>query len=267
MRDKMIIDFHTHIFADDIAKKAIPTLVSRSGIAPATDGTALNTAQLMQKCGIDKAVVLGIATKPKQTPIINDWLITLNNDTFIPFGTIHPEYEGKEAEIQKLANAGIKGIKIHPDYQNTFANDKIMCEIYDIAQSTGMIVLFHAGVDIGLPGPVHCTPDMIAEIASNFPALKIVAAHYGGYLMWEDVIIKYPRHENIYIDTSFSANRLDDGTRETIVNKLGADRILLASDCPWENPADSIESILKIDISDGEKEKILGLNAIRLLNI
>ncbi len=191
----MIIDFHTHIFADKIAKKAITSLSSRSGICPTTDGTVLDTAGLMKCCSVDKAVVLGIATKEKQTPIINDWLITLSdNDMFIPFGTIHPDYEDKEAEIIKLANAGIKGIKVHPDYQNVFANDRKMNMIYELAQNYGLTVLFHAGVDIGLPNPIHCTPSMLAEVASNFPTLNIVAAHYGGYLMWDEVIAQYPIH-------------------------------------------------------------------------
>lgn len=264
----MIIDFHSHIFADEIAKKAIPTLAARSGKIPATDGTASDTEKLMKSCGVDKAVVLGIATKAKQTPIINDWLITLNNSKFfIPFGTVHPDYENKEAEIIKLAKAGIKGIKVHPDYQDTFANDSKMNEIYDLAQAHGLTVLFHAGVDIGLPDPVHCTPDMIVKIANNFPTLNIVAAHYGAYLMWDEVVEKYPKHNNIYIDTAFSVNETDKALREKIINAVGAEHVLLASDCPWENPVDSIKGVLKLNISEDSKEKILGKNAVKLLNI
>ncbi len=264
----MIIDFHTHIFPDDIAKKAIPTLAARSGIKPAADGTALNTATVLRAAGFDKAVALNIATKPKQTPVINDWIVTLVSDEmFIPFGTIHPEYTQKEAEFIKLSKAGVKGIKIHPDYQNVFANDDILNEIYELAVAYNMTVIFHAGVDIGLPEPIHCTPKMLAEVSDNFPSLRIVAAHYGGYLMWDDVIQYYKNRENIFIDTAFSVGRMDNTKRNYVINSIGVDRILLASDCPWENPQDSVKSILKLSISDDSKEKILGGNAARLLHI
>ena len=264
----MIIDFHTHIFADEIAKKAIPTLASRSGITPATDGTAADTKRIVLESGIDKAVVLSIATKAKQTPIINDWIITLKDDgCFIPFGTVHPDYEDKLAEFGKLRDAGIKGIKIHPDYQGTFANARKMWEIYDYAQGCGMIVIFHGGLDIGLPDPIHCTPDMLLEVTSDFPRLKIVAAHYGAYQLWDDVERCFTGKENIYIDTSFSVGHVTDDTRTRLIDKLGAEHVLLASDCPWENPADSRKAIEALKISDDKKELILGINAARLLNI
>ena len=52
-----------------------------------------------------------------------------------------------------------------------------------------------------------------------------------------------------------------------IIRKHGADRILFASDCPWESSGKMKEKILKLDLSDDEKEKILGENAVRLLDV
>ncbi len=264
----MIIDSHIHIFPDEVAKKAIPTLAARSGKIPATNGTADDTKRILKESGIDRAIVLNIATKPKQTPVINDWIISFaDDDVFIPFGTVHPDYDDKAGELLKLKNAGIKGIKIHPDYQAVFANDRKMWEIYELAEQLGLVVIFHSGLDIGLPDPIHCTPKMLVEVADNFPKLQIVAAHYGAFKLWDAVEELFPSKQSIYIDTAFSVGQMPILTRERLISKLGAERVLMASDCPWENPADSRESIERLKIGDDAKEKILGANAMRLLNI
>ena len=54
---------------------------------------------------------------------------------------------------------------------------------------------------------------------------------------------------------------------EKIISKHGSDRILFASDCPWQSPALIAQKIDSLDISDDDKENIFFKNACRLLNI
>jgi len=82
---------------------------------------------------------------------------------------------------------GLKGIKFHPDYQKFFVDDKKMFPIYETAFGLGLIVVFHAGVDIGLPAPYHATPERLEKIVRTFPRCKVVAAHMGGFSLWDDV--------------------------------------------------------------------------------
>ena len=264
----MVIDFHMHIFPGQVAVKAVPVIAATGDITPVTDGTAEDTKSKMRLWGIDRGVFLNIATKPKQTPVINDWAMTFVNDgMLIPFGTVHPEYGDKLGQLSLLYKGGVKGIKIHPDYQDVYADDDCLDEVYDFAESAGMLVLFHAGVDLGYPNLTRGTPERIGTVAKRFPRLKIVAAHYGGYKMWDRAADAYAGVPNIWLDTSFAAGKIPEGIPEKLINAFGAERFLFASDCPWECPAESLKALMALKISGAEKERIAGLNAAELLRI
>ena len=127
-----IIDFHTHIFPDDLAKRAIEKICSNSSEPKHyTDGTASGLLDSMEKNGIAHSVLLSIATKPSQVHIINQTCISLKSDHFIPFGTLHPLMDNIEEEICFLKHNTIKGIKLHPEYQNFFINDKKILPMYE----------------------------------------------------------------------------------------------------------------------------------------
>ena len=126
----MIIDFHTHCFPDELAYKAIPFLAERAGVDYYLDGTVAALKSSMRKAGIEYSVVAPIATKPAQTPKINEWACEINKDGIIAFGSVHPEYHDWYSELKKLAERRIKGIKLHPDYQEFYIDDKKVYPIY-----------------------------------------------------------------------------------------------------------------------------------------
>lgn len=170
----MIIDMHTHCFPDPLAEKAMPMLALRSGNpCPAFDGTASGLKESVLSGGADRAAVLNIATNAHQQKKVNDFAISLLGDSvLIPFGSVHFESPDAISELDRLHDAGIKGIKLHPDYQGFFADDERMFPIYEKIGSLGMITVFHAGVDIGVPDPVHCTPQMLKKILPRFGARR-----------------------------------------------------------------------------------------------
>ena len=158
----------------------------------------------MRKNGIALSVTQPVSTKPSQTPAVNGFAIELNSrPTLINFGTLYPDYEGNAAEIQRLKKAGIKGVKFHPDYQSFFVDEERMFPLYRQMADAGLIAFFHAGVDIGLPPPVHCTPDRLAAVLDRVPDLTVVAAHFGGFKMWDDVE-KHLIGRNLWLDTSYT---------------------------------------------------------------
>jgi len=263
-RGHMIIDFHIHIFPDEIAEKAIKTLSERSGLTPQTNGTAKNTIEKMNEWSIDKAVCLNIATKPSQTRKINLFMENNTCSRFIPFGTVYPIAENALEEIEHIKSVGIKGIKLHPDYQNFYADDENIYPIYSLMEELELPLLFHSGYDIGLGCPIHCTPLMIKKIADSFPKLQIIAAHFGGYGLWKDASELLYNKENVYFDTAFPVG-LDESLAEKIICKKGADHILFASDCPWDSPKRILQFIDSLKISDSDKEFIYGKNAQRLI--
>lgn len=264
----MVLDFHTHAFPEKIAKSAISTLASRCGNCyPQHEGTVDSLVQKIKQSSCDKAVVLNIATNPKQQKNVNDFAISLlSNPDVIPFGSVHPESDDAINELYRLKKAGIKGIKLHPNYQNFFVDDEKLFPIYEKAANLGLITVFHSGVDLGIPDPICCTPDRLLNVLPIFQGTPVVAAHMGGYMLWQDVFKKLAGTD-IYLDTSYSFGRIPPPWANQIIKKHGADKILFGSDMPWSSTGNEIRFIESLDLTEQEKEKIFYENAAKLLGI
>lgn len=263
----MIIDFHTHIFPEKIASGAIRQLEEVGGVQANTNGTLQGLKESMQKSGITYSLVLPVVTKPSQFQSVNSYAAEINGkDGILSFGGIHPLTENYKEELNEIKTLGLKGIKLHPDYQRTYVDDESIIRILDYAAELGLIVLFHAGVDIGLPDPVHCTPLKAAKVLDKIDYHKIVLAHTGGYQMWDEVE-RYLVGRNVYFDISFSLGQLPDEQFLRIVRSHGSDRILFASDSPWGGQEETLKRLLHFDLTEKERSKILYKNASKLLKL
>ena len=264
---KMVIDFHVHAFNPKIAQRAIGQLAANCGTEPLTDGLIETTVQRMDEWGVDKAVLLSIATKPTQQRIINDWAAAQDRERFIPFMALHPQAEDWREELDHALSLGLKGLKLHPDYQHFYADDESFDEFYDALSEKGVPVLFHSGFDPVSPEKVHCSPDRALRLIKKHPQMKIILAHWGGNFMYNEVLEKLAGvGGEVYFDTAFG-NACPDDMAEKIISRHGAERILFASDCPWDNAKLIKEKILRLPISDDKKELIIGKNSERLLGL
>jgi hypothetical protein len=265
----MIIDFHTHAFNPKVAKRAVEKLAQISGITPYTDGTVERLADRMDEWGVDKSVMLSIATKPSQQQIINDWAAKINNENerIIAFGTVHPRAADVHAELDRIKGLGLHGVKLHPDYQRFMIDDPQLDEIYEHIAQLELPVIFHAGFDCMSPELIHCVPERALNMIKHNPKLKVVLAHLGGNERWQEVYdLLAGTDGEVYFDTSFTA-ACPDELMQRIIDRHGSDRILLGSDCPWESAQKMIEKILRLNLSDDRREAILGGNVARLLNL
>lgn len=263
----MVIDIHTHCFPDHLAEKALDKLASIAGNHPRhTDGTVEGLKNSMQQSGIDKSVILHIATKPSQNKVINRWAAKINDDKIISFGTIHPGYSRWRDEISFLSDAGIKGIKFHPDYQDFFIDEQRMYPIYEAIANAGMLILFHAGLYLGFPGPYKCMPDKLKKITKEFPGAKIIAAHMGGYSFWDDVE-KLLFGENIYFDTSYCSMTMEKERLKSMILAHGYEKVLFGSDSPWTMQKQGVEKIRLLGLNDAQTDAVLYNNSARLLGM
>ncbi len=290
----MIIDFHTHLFPDFLAPKALgnltQVLLENGGNLPQTagilaqtqqelgenqlcytDGTASGTIKKLDEWGVDKAVVLNIATNPKQQHNVNQFALSLlepsaGQGRLIPFGSVHPESKTALNDIEVLAKAGIKGMKFHPEYQHFFANDPQMNPFYDLCAQLGLVVVFHAGFDAYSPELVHCTPAMGLEVKRRFPKLQIVMAHFGGMFCWQEVLDQLAG-EDIWLDTAYCYSLLPRELALQIVKKHGSEHILFASDAPWQSSAHSMEMVESWGLTSWEQDRIFYHNAQELLRL
>ena len=277
---------HTHIFPDKIAADVIDKL-SRVSRTPAfTNGTLHGLIDSMHTAGIDLSVILPVATNTHQVEKINDSAAALNEKFasagIFSFGCIHPDYTNFRAELGRVKNFGLKGIKIHPVYQDINIDDAKFLRILDRAAELDLIVVTHAGLDIGFPNVVRCSPQMIRHVVDEVGNFKFVAAHMGGWKNWSDVLELLGDTE-IFIDTAFSTGEiiprpdfvwhadelklLDAAQFMTFVKVFGADRILFGTDSPWSSQKFSRDFIENLPLADVAKSKILGDNARRLLEL
>ncbi|OJU14438.1 MAG: hypothetical protein BGN88_14365 [Clostridiales bacterium 43-6] len=263
----MVIDFHTHAFPDAIASRAIETLMEISGsITPNTDGTVGSLIDVMDQNGVDKSVLLNIATNIKQMKKVNDFAAAVNGGRIVSFGSVHPDAPDAIEELYRIKELGLKGIKLHPDYQSFFVDEERLLPLYETIGKLSLITVFHSGVDIGYYDPVHCSPERLSRVLPAFSGAPVVAAHFGGYMQWYDVE-QYLVGKNVYFDTGYAYSRMPNDHGKRIVKNHGADKILFGSDMPWSNVKNELVFIKAMHLEQDEENLILGRNAQRLLEL
>lgn len=264
----MIIDFHTHVFPDDLAEKALATILGNLNnlFTPVNNATRSGLLKNMDEWNINISVVQPIITKQSQMQKTNEWARGICSDRIISFGSIYPHTDNYKRDIDFVADLGLKGLKFHAEYQNFSIDDQKMLKIYDYALSKDLIILHHAGIDPGMPTPYKSSPRQFAKIVDAMKGGIIVAAHFGGHAQWDDVE-KYLVGKNIYFDTSMGFEYFSDEQFLRIVKNHGTDKVLFASDSPWSNAKTEIEHLRTLPILENEKENILCNNANRLLNL
>lgn len=262
----VITDFHTHTFPQKIAQRAIASLEKSSNTKAFLDGTTESLKASMKRAGIGRAVLLPIAVKPEQTPTINNVAIENNRDScFASFGSVHPYYENYIEELEKIKKGGLRGIKLHPDFQGVFLDDPKMAEVMHAAAQMGLIITIHAGLDVSYPDVHKSTPERLYNILPGLKGAKIVCAHSGGFKYLDDFEKYLLGREEIYIDTSYSIGKMDTKQLERIYKEIDPGHILFGTDSPWDDQKKAIEEFLSLNISDEIKNKALYENAESLL--
>jgi predicted TIM-barrel fold metal-dependent hydrolase len=262
----LIIDFHTHCFPDELAVKAVASLSEKAGIPAMLNGTVNDLKRSMKASRITGSVLLNIATKPSQTAKINSWSVQIRDQSVISFSSIHPFCEDWENELKRIKELGFRGIKFHPEYQEFYIDDEAMFPIYELAFELGLIIAFHAGVDLGFDPPYHCTPERLDTLLRRFKGGRIVAAHMGGYQYWDEVE-KYLVGKDIYFDTSYAVGVMDSKQAKRIIHDHGYNKILFGSDSPWKDQGWSVQCVKDLCLGPEIEEAIFYKNAVELLGL
>ena len=281
----MIIDFHTHTFPPKIAASTLEKLSAMSHTLPFTDGTPEGLRASMGEAGVDLSVVLPVATAPRQVEHINDSSAAISENFreagLLSFGCMPPDYEGWHEELARIKSLGLRGIKLHPVYQGVDFDDPRTLRILDRAGELGLIVVTHAGLDIGFPGVVRCSPEMVKNAVKQAGPVKLVLAHMGGWRCWDKVLELLPGLP-VFIDTSFSTGRrtpidshyseeelqlLDSDGFMELVKAFGPGRVLFGSDSPWSSQRESLRWLRVQPLSEDELSMITGGNAAGLLGM
>lgn len=262
-----MIDFHTHCFPDTLAAKVVEKLSYCSGgLKPHTDGSVADLRRCMREHSVDTSVVLSIATNAHQQKKVNDFAASINNGSdIISFGSIFPGSEDALEELERIKAMGLRGIKLHPEYQGFFVDDPKMKPIYKKISALGLITVFHAGYDYGYAPPYGGMPDQMRRALPWFDS-PVVAAHWGAAHAAEEVL----RHlcgTDIYFDTSFGYGQMPRQHALQILEAHGTDHMLFATDLPWHTPEMELRLLRTLELSERELYKITDGNAKKLLGI
>ncbi len=265
----MKIDFHTHIFPESVASRAIPHLAAKCGGEPFASGTLTGLLASMDENEIDISVFLQIATNENQMQKINDFAINVMNDNpnkVIAFGSVFPFSEEAVGELKRIHAAGICGIKLHPEYQNFEVIDPRLFPVYEFCQNANMTIVFHAGIDPAYRERLNASPKALREVALAFPDLKIVCAHLGAMFLWDEV----PKHlcglKNVWFDTACVGRFVTKEQFLKIYQSHFKENFLFATDSPWSSPKIESDFIESCGLSADEIEAIYSKNAIDLLH-
>ena len=279
----MIIDFHAHAYPDKVAENALAHMGSLAHCAFYTDGTVNGLLASAAEANIDYSVILPVVTNPDKTATINDISIkSTGKNGLIYLGGIHPDTENFRSELDRLRASGIKGFKIHPQYQNTPIDDIRYLRILEYAAKIGLFVVVHAGVEGAFPDRDLSNPKMLRNVLRQVEGITMVAAHMGGVWCW-DSVVENLLDINVYLDASCvlgpikrlannesgytKTNLMETDNFMELVKQFGSQRILFGSDTPWTSQKDCVKNFLQLPISQEEKDSILFKNACKLLGV
>ena len=259
-----IIDIHTHIYPDRIASLAVKKISEFYSVEMGFSGKASDLLLQAENAGISKSVCHSVATGARQVTRINDFIseqARQSSSRLVGMGTLHQDFENPEQEIDRCISLGLKGIKLHPDTQMFNIDDERMFPVYDYL-SGRLPVLFHCG-DYRYD---YSHPKRLARILDMFPNLTVIAAHFGGWMIY-DLALEYLKDKNCYLDTSSAISYIGKTRAKELIRAYGAERVMFGTDYPMWSCKEELNRVQELDLSSNEYELILSANAKRLLNI
>lgn len=269
----MIIDIHTHIFPDEVAKKAIPKLAATIQLTPSMDGTANGLLASAAHAGVDISVVLPVVTNIKQFDHIIRFAHSLNERGYpkdgprlVSIAGIHPDMPDYREKLTQIHAMGFRGIKLHPDYQEVYFDDIRYMRILDKASELGLFTITHAGYDPVSPEHSHCTVSRVCRVLKEVAPKDLILAHMGSNEFYdgsEEMLVG----QDVYFDTAYSICHMEKEQLTRMIKDHGPHRILFGSDAPWADQKKALSIFRSLPLTREEQEQILWKNAAALLKI
>lgn len=260
-----IIDTHVHIYPDVIADRAVEGIGRFYGLSIRNHARICDLLDTMHKNGISKSVVCSVATSKNQVRKINDFMASqIEVPEFHPLATLHPDMERSEIadEVARIKQLGLKGIKLHPDFQSFKLTGEKGLKLFDALGDFDLPILVHTGdrrFDFSHPA-------YMVEVARDFPKLKFIAAHFGGWTEWEDAL-RYKGLKNVWFDTSSTLFQLDSDIAKSVIFGLGIDKFMFGTDFPIWQCDTEIQRVLALGLGDANNQLVFHKNAEKLFDI
>ena len=270
-----IFDIHTHIYPDSVAQKAIDSLSvfydfkNTYNFLPSGKGTFEDLYRSCRLNGVCGCLMLCVATNAKQVGHVNGFMAdivksnTSKDFTPVGFGCIHQDCEDMAKEAERIADLGLRGIKIHPDIQRVDIDDNRLMPLYEAIE--GKLPLY---LHMGDPRDEFrfSATERLVKIKKRFPNLEVVAAHLGGYTAWHKIGL-LTDFDKIWFDASSSLWVIDSTYAKSVIEALGVHRVMFGTDYPVAYANEELDRFMKVELDEKERADILYNNAARFLKL
>ena len=259
-----VFDIHTHTSPEAISEKACVSLGKFYNFTVYGKGTYAHLESQAAENNVGGYLLFSVATNAHQVPKVNDSIAALvkksreNGFETVGFAGMHQDFPDFEGEILRAKGMGLRGVKLHPDIQQSDVDDPIWFPLYDRMQEKNLLLYLHAGDN--RPQYRFSEPGKIAHIARLFPRLRIVAAHLGGYSAWGEADCLYPL-DNVFYDCSSALWAMTTEKANELVSQLGSDRIMFGTDYPVMHAENELKLFMKLSLTERERENIFYNNA------
>ena len=262
-----IINSHCHIYPEKIAERAVAGIKSIYDLdTMSLNGTTTDLIRDGSEVGVTHYLVHSVATTPEQVHSINTFIageVKAHEGLFTGFGTLHPDSEDIEGDVAELISLGLKGVKLHPDFQQFSLDGEKAERLGEAIRGKDLPILVHCGD----PRYEFSNPKQFRPFLEKFPDITVIGAHFGGWSRFDEAADVLAGIPNLYIDTCSSFYLMTPEKAKELIRRFGADRVLWATDYPmWEAKAE-MKMFRNIGLTKREEELILYENAAKLLGL
>lgn len=260
-----IIDCHCHVYPAKIAARAVSSIGRFYDLEMCLDGTLDTLLVQGGNAGICHYVIFSVATSPAQVSPINRFIaetVRSSDGRMTGLGTLHPESTDPEGDVNEILRLGLKGVKLHHDFQGYGIDDPRCMKLYELCAGK-LPVLMHTG-DKRYD---YSNPNRLKPVLETFRDLTVIGAHLGGWSIWEEATEALYGYENLLVDSSSSLYALTPERASGLIRRYGADRVLFGTDFPMWKPDGELKRFRELRLTEDEQEKILHRNAENVFGI
>ncbi len=263
--DFEIYDMHTHIFPKMISVKATESISKFYDIPMEYHvGDIDELLEAEAEISAKRVLCCSVATTPKQVPTINNFIARTQkaHPNLIGFAAMHGDYPDIEGEVDRIIGLGLHGVKLHADFQRTAIDSKASYRVYEVIEGR-LPVLMH----LGDYRHDFSHPAMLAKVLRDFPKLKVLASHLGGWASWDESEWILKPSENVLYDTSSSVCMMSPERAVRLIKHFTPDCCSFGTDFPMWSPKKEAERLLTLGFSEAEYRKIFSGNAKAFLGL
>jgi predicted TIM-barrel fold metal-dependent hydrolase len=242
-------------------------------------GTLAGLLATMDAVGIGQAVMHAESEGGEDADALNISLREVLDEhpqRFVGIGCVNigdPSPTAIAAQSRRAADLGMRGVSFQPAFFGLDIDERRLYPLYSRAEELGLVVAVHTGITYSRMHPLrHERPEMLDQVACDFPDLRLIACHAGWPWATEFAAVAR-RHPTVYLEFGALAPKYvaRPGTGWDamfgMMPNLLRDQILYGSDWPMMPPERAVREWRESGLPDDALQALFCDNARRLFDL